>query len=48
MLACDEVCDKGIILECDPHAVARRVQLKSEEIPIGEQTVSRLLSAFSR
>ena len=48
LLALDEICDKGVILEVDPHTVARRVTLKSEDIPIGEQTVSRVLSLLTR
>ena len=48
LLALDEICDKGVILEVDPHTVARRVTLKSEEIPIGEQTVNRVLSLLTR
>ena len=50
LLAIDEICDKGVILECDPHMVARRVEvvLKSEDIPLGEQTVSRVISLLTR
>ena len=48
LLALDEICDKGVILEVDPHTVARRVTLKSEEMPIGEQTVNRVLSLLTR
>lgn len=38
-LAIDEICDKGILLEVDPHQVAQRVALRETEIPLGEQTV---------
>lgn len=42
MLTMDEICDRGIILESDPRAVFQRVALRSEDIPIGEQTVSQV------
>lgn len=42
MLTMDEICDNGIILESDPRAVHQRVALRTEDIPIGEQTVSQV------
>lgn len=38
LLAIDEICDNGILLETDPSAISQRVSLK-DEIPLGEQTV---------
>jgi len=43
MLALDEICDGGIILEADPNAVCQRVSLRADDIPIGEQTVAQVL-----
>jgi hypothetical protein len=45
MLAVDEICDQGIILECDPQKVANRVAIRTDDIPIGEQTVSQVLQS---
>lgn len=45
MLAIDEICDGGIILEVDPLSVVKRVELKSEDIPLGEQTVAQVLQS---
>ena len=42
MLAIDEICDGGIILEADPTAVASRVAIRSDDIPLGEQTVAQV------
>lgn len=39
LLAIDEICDKGILLETDPSQVANRVNFRDQEIPLGEQTV---------
>ena len=43
LLAFDEICDKGILLETDPSQVAQRVSFKESEIPLGEQTVFDVL-----
>ncbi|KAK2709591.1 coatomer subunit zeta-1-like isoform X2 [Artemia franciscana] len=43
MLVIDEIVDKGIILEADPEAIAHKVSIRSEDIPIGEQSVSQVL-----
>jgi hypothetical protein len=42
MLTVDEICDEGIILESDPMFIAQRVQLRQDDIPLGEQTVSQI------
>ncbi|CAM4899856.1 unnamed protein product [Rotaria socialis] len=44
MLTFDEICDDGIILETDPILITQRVQLRQDDIPLGEQTVSQVLS----
>ncbi|VDM05753.1 unnamed protein product [Schistocephalus solidus] len=41
-LAVDELCDGGIILECDSTALASRVGFKSEDMSISEQTMSQV------
>merc|ERR1712045_10161 len=46
MLATDEICDKGIIMEHDPCKVASRVTVRSEDLPLGEQTVSQVLQNY--
>ena len=46
MLATDEICDKGVIMEHDPYKVASRVTVRSEDLPIGEQTVSQVLNNY--
>ena len=38
-LSIDEICDNGILMETDPNAIAQRVSLKENDVPIGEQTV---------
>ena len=42
MLAIDEIVDGGIVLESDPNAVVNRVALRSDDIPLGEQTVAQV------
>nr|VZI06060.1 unnamed protein product [Spirometra erinaceieuropaei] len=44
-LAVDELCDGGIIMECDSTALASRVGFKSEDMSISEQTMSQALQA---
>ena len=46
MLAIEEICDQGVILEDNAHKVASRVILRSEDIPIGEQTVSQVFQNY--
>ncbi|ESO06557.1 hypothetical protein HELRODRAFT_64571, partial [Helobdella robusta] len=41
----DEICDNGIILESDPMVVAQRVSVRSEDLPLGEQTVASVLQS---
>nr|CAD7568649.1 unnamed protein product [Timema californicum] len=41
MLAMDEICDGGIIMEADSSAVVQRVALRTDDIPLGEQTVAQ-------
>lgn len=43
MLALDEICDNGIILESDPAQVAQRVSLKQDDVPLDQQTVVDVL-----
>ncbi|XP_050529344.1 coatomer subunit zeta-1-like [Daktulosphaira vitifoliae] len=45
MLALDEICDEGIILEADSGAVVQRVGLRIDDIPIGEQTVAQVFQS---
>lgn len=42
MLVIDEICDDGVIMEADSTAVVQRVALRSEDIPLGEQTVGQV------
>ncbi|XP_019632185.1 PREDICTED: coatomer subunit zeta-1-like isoform X2 [Branchiostoma belcheri] len=41
-LAVDEIVDGGIILEADPNAVVQRVALRTEDVPLTEQTVAQV------
>jgi hypothetical protein len=45
LLALDEICDGGIILEADPNAVVSRVAIRTDDIPIGEQTVAQVFQS---
>eukprot|EP00092_Neocalanus_flemingeri_P095363 GFUD01121333.1.p1 GENE.GFUD01121333.1~~GFUD01121333.1.p1 ORF type:complete len:181 (-),score=60.18 GFUD01121333.1:566-1108(-) len=45
MLAMDEMIDGGIILEADPAEVTARICLRSDDIPLGEQTVAQVLQS---
>lgn len=45
ILAVDEICDGGIILEADSSAVTSRVALRQDDIPLGEQTVAQVLQS---
>ena len=45
LLAIDEICDGGIILESNADEVASRVALRNEDVPIGEQTVEQVIIA---
>lgn len=46
MLAMDEICDGGIIIDADSTSVVSRVALRSDDIPIGEQTVAQVTNAI--
>lgn len=45
MLAVDEICDGGIILDADPTNIVQRVALRTDDIPLGEQTVAQVLQS---
>jgi len=45
LLAVDEICDNGIILECDAIAIAQRISFRSDDLPLGEQTVASVLQS---
>ncbi|XP_047367417.1 coatomer subunit zeta-1 isoform X2 [Vespa velutina] len=45
MLAMDEICDGGIILDADATSVVQRVALRTDDIPLGEQTVAQVLQS---
>ena len=42
MLAMDEMIDNGMIMESDSAQVISRVALRSDDIPLGEQTVAQV------
>lgn len=42
LLICDEIVDRGILLECDPNNIVNRVHVKTEDIPLSEQTVTQV------
>ncbi|XP_053408892.1 coatomer subunit zeta-1-like isoform X2 [Mercenaria mercenaria] len=44
-LVLDEICDGGIILDCDSQSIISKVAIKTDDIPIGEQTVSQQLKS---
>ena len=44
MLAMDEMIDNGMIMESDPQQIVSRVALRSDDIPIGEQTVAQVIT----
>ncbi|GFR17464.1 coatomer subunit zeta-1 [Trichonephila clavipes] len=45
LLAVDEICDGGIVLEADSTSVVQRVAVRSDDIPLGEQTVAQVLQS---
>merc|ERR1712061_405303 len=45
LLALDEICDGGIFLEADANNVVSRVAIRTDDIPIGEQTVAQVLQS---
>ena len=43
LLALDEICDSGILLETEPEVVVSRVQLRGDaDLPLAEQTVAQV------
>ncbi|KAL5291550.1 COPZ1 family protein [Megaselia abdita] len=47
MLAFDEICDGGIILDADPASVVKRVgDLRNDELGIGEPTVAQVTNVI--
>merc|ERR1711963_648894 len=42
MLIVDEVVDGGIVMESDANSLVQRVAVRSEDIPLGEQTVAQV------
>ncbi|XP_052805379.1 coatomer subunit zeta-1-like isoform X2 [Mya arenaria] len=44
-LAMDEICDGGIILDCDSSSIVSKVAVRSDDIPMGEKTVSQKLKS---
>ncbi|XP_013177030.1 PREDICTED: coatomer subunit zeta-1 isoform X2 [Papilio xuthus] len=43
MLAFDEICDGGVILDSDPTSIVGRAALRTEDVPLGEQTVAQII-----
>lgn len=39
LLAIDEICDSGILMEFDPASVIQRVCIRDTDVPLGEQTI---------
>jgi len=44
-LAADEICDGGIVLENDSHSIVQRVAIRNDDIPLGEQTMAKVLQS---
>ena len=43
LLALDEICDSGILLETEPEVVVPRAQLRGDaDLPLAEQTVAQV------
>ena len=45
MLAMDEICDNGIILESDAISVADNVGVRAEDVSLGKQTAAQVLQS---
>ena len=45
MLAMDEICDNGVILESDAMAVADRVGVRQEDVSLGKQTAAQVIQS---
>merc|ERR1719373_1007919 len=44
----DEMIDNGMIMESDAQQVIGRVAIRSDDIPLGEQTVAQVLQSAKR
>ncbi|KAA0190703.1 Coatomer protein complex subunit zeta 1, partial [Fasciolopsis buskii] len=44
-LTVDELCNNGILMECDASALVARVGTRTEDIPLGEQTVAQAIQS---
>ncbi|XP_028310646.1 coatomer subunit zeta-2 isoform X2 [Gouania willdenowi] len=44
-LVVDEIIDGGVILESDPQQVLQKVNYRTDEIPLGEQSVTQVLQS---
>ncbi|ESO00642.1 hypothetical protein HELRODRAFT_113173 [Helobdella robusta] len=44
-LAIDEICDSGLILECDPAIVSQRACFRMDDLPLGEQTIASVIQS---
>ena len=42
LLALDEICEGGILLETEPELVISRAQLRNDDVPLAEQTVAQV------
>ena len=42
LLALDEMCDNGVMMETDPDQVVARAQLRTDDLPLAEQTVAQV------
>ena len=42
LLALDEICEAGILLETEPELVISRAQLRNDDVPLAEQTVAQV------
>uniref|UniRef100_A0A2H1V7U4 Coatomer subunit zeta n=2 Tax=Spodoptera frugiperda TaxID=7108 RepID=A0A2H1V7U4_SPOFR len=48
MLAFDEICDGGVILDTDPTSIVGRAALRTEDVPLGEQTVAQVMEQVNK
>lgn len=44
-LAIDEICDSGMILECEPTTISQRACFRNDDIPLGEQTIASVIQS---
>ena len=45
IVAIDEICDGGILLESDPNSVVQKVNVKMEEMSFNEQTLGNVFQS---